>query len=463
VPTTIAKLSKSREMDTTLLDKYNVPAPRYTSYPTVPYWQEQAPTEAQWKRHVVKAFQLDNEISLYIHLPFCESLCTYCGCNKRITCNHQVEAPYLESVLQEWSMYLALLPGRPVLRELHLGGGTPTFFSPQNLEYLVKTILKDVNIPAETEYGFEAHPGTTSREHLKVLRRLGFSRLSIGIQDFAPEILEIINRRQTLEDVEQVTAWAREFGYQSINYDLIFGLPLQTPDHIYRTMTKVRALRPERIAFYSYAHVPWIKPSQRAYSEADLPKGKAKRALYELGRKLLEEGGYQEIGMDHFALPKDSLYQAMETGSLHRNFMGYTPHYTRLCIALGASSIGDSWEAYIQNEKHIERYQELVKAGQFPISRGHLLTEEDQILRGHILNLMCRYETVWYKPEFQCPSLSEGLERLRELEKDGLVRLYPYQVKITRKGRPFTRNICLALDARYWRRQPEGQLFSQAV
>ncbi len=458
-----AASEKLGEMNTNLLAKYNVPAPRYTSYPTVPYWQEKAPTVAQWERRMVRAFQQDNAISLYIHLPFCESLCTYCGCNKRITRNHAVEDPYIEAVLKEWKLYAQRLPGRPVLRELHLGGGTPTFFSPRNLERLVGGILADVDVPEETEYGFEAHPGSTSYEHLTALRRLGFSRLSIGIQDFAPEILEIINRKQSLETVEEVTRWARELGYQSINYDLIFGLPLQTADHIYNTMTKVRALRPERIAFYSYAHVPWIKPSQRAYSEADLPKGKEKRALYELGRRLLEEGGYQEIGMDHFALPKDSLFQAMETGTLHRNFMGYTPHYTRLCLGLGVSAIGDSWDMYMQNEKQVERYQELVNNDQLPLWRGHRLSEEDQVLRGHILNIMCRYETIWYNPDFQCEALYAGLERLKELERDGLLRLYPYQLKVTREGRPFIRNICMALDAHYWRRRPEGQLFSQAV
>jgi oxygen-independent coproporphyrinogen III oxidase len=228
-------------------------------------------------------------------------------------------------------------------------------------------------------------------------------------------------------------------------------------------MRKVSALRPERIAFYSYAHVPWIKPSQRAYSEADLPVGKDKRALYELGRQLLEQAGYAEIGMDHFALPEDDLYIAMETGALHRNFMGYTPFYTRLCIALGASSISDSWDAYVQNEKKIETYQGLVAEGRFPIVKGHLLTIEDEIIRGHILNIMCRFETNWQYPQFQCESLYEGIERLAELERDGLVERFPLHLKVTPKGRPFIRNICLALDARYWRRKPEGELFSRVV
>ena len=446
-----------------LFEKYNVPAPRYTSYPTVPYWQKECPAENAWKKQAVSAFQQNGAISLYIHLPFCENLCTYCGCNKRITKQHSVEEPYIESVLKEWKMYVDLLPGRPELSELHLGGGTPTFFSPENLKYLLENILSDVDLPEQYEFGFEAHPNSTTKAHLEVLRDLGFSRLSIGVQDFAPEILEIINRRQTFEDVENVTLWARGLGYESINYDLIFGLPLQTKDHIRTTIEKVKALLPERIAFYSYAHVPWIKPSQRAYSEADLPVGPEKRALYELGRTLLQDAGYFEIGMDHFALPKDSLYKAMEAGTLHRNFMGYTPLYTTLSLALGASSISDSWGAFVQNEKKIEDYQEVVNAGRFPIIKGHILSDEDRILRRHILNIMCRYETSWDQTEYQCDALYQGLERLDTLEMDGLIKRYPYKLEVTEKGKPFIRNICMALDAHYWRKQPEGALFSQAV
>lgn len=449
--------------DTSLLDRYNVPAPRYTSYPTVPYWQESPPTEAEWRDKVLHAFAQNNEISLYIHLPYCEQLCTYCGCNKRITKNHQVEQPYIESILQEWALYLAMLPARPILREIHLGGGTPTFFSPEHLQYLLQHILDTATVADDHEFGFEAHPNSTSEAHLQTLYDLGFRRISVGVQDTAPEILEIIHRTQTLEEVRQVTAWARAIGYTSINYDLIFGLPLQTPDHIRRTMAELETLRPERIAFYSYAHVPWIKPSQRAYSEADLPQGPEKRRLYELGRTLLEEMGYVEIGMDHFALPGDSLCEAMDTGALHRNFMGYTPFYTRLSIGLGASSISDSWDAFVQNEKTIETYQAAVAEGRIPIAKGHLLTREDQILRAHILNIMCRFETYWEEEDLQCEALYDGLRRAQPLQEDALLELFPEKLRIPPAGRPFLRIACMALDAHYWRKQPSGQLFSQNV
>ncbi|HMQ47968.1 MAG TPA: oxygen-independent coproporphyrinogen III oxidase [Saprospiraceae bacterium] len=450
-------------MNGDLLEKYNIPAPRYTSYPTVPYWGENCPTTEAWTSRVLQAFEENKSLSLYIHLPYCENLCTYCGCNKRITKNHEVEMPYLLAVLQEWALYTALLPEKPVLRELHLGGGTPTFFSPENLHWLLSEILETVELPEHFEFGFEAHPANATYKHLKVLRQLGFTRISIGVQDFDDHILKTINRQQSYEEVAQVVAWARELGYRSINFDLIFGLPFQTPAHIRDNVQKVAQLRPDRLAFYSYAHVPWIKPSQRAYSEADLPNGTAKRALYELGRELLESAGYREIGMDHFALPGDSLYKALETGSLHRNFMGYTPFLTRLSLALGASSISDAWSAFVQNEKHIEKYQELVHAGRFPFVKGHLLTEEDQVLRSHILNIICRGTTEWKSPNMQCEALYDGLERLHPMIADGLVKLHPFQLEVTPAGKAFVRNICLALDARYWKQQPEGQLFSRVV
>ncbi len=445
------------------MDKYNVPAPRYTSYPTVPFWQDEAPSQPAWISTVQQAFSENNEISLYIHLPFCEKLCTYCGCNKRITKNHEVETPYIDAVLAEWDMYLKALPEMPVIRELHLGGGTPTFFSPQSLAYLMEGILGKAKTARNPAFSFEAHPANTTLEHLQTLASFGFGRISIGVQDFDNEILRIINRDQSYEQVKTVVEQARAIGYKSVNFDLIFGLPLQTPDNIRSNFEKLNTMRPERIAFYSYAHVPWVKPSQRAYSEADLPLGQQKRELYELGRELLAEAGYHEIGMDHFALPEDELYTSFKAGTLHRNFMGYTPYMTQLNLALGASSISDSWYGFVQNEKKIEDYQERIAAGELPIIKGHLLTGEDQVIRRHILNIMCRYETDWADEKDQCDALFIGLERLGELESDGLVVRGPFKLKVTEKGSMFIRNICMALDARYWARQPEGVLFSQVV
>ena len=450
-------------MNKDLFAKYDVAAPRYASYPTVPYWSDTAFPPENWLQRVQNAFSTDDQISLYVHLPFCESLCTYCGCNKHITRNHAVEHPYIDAVLREWRMYLAALPGKPVLRELHLGGGTPTFFHPDNLRYLLETILRDVEVPDHHDFGFEAHPWSTTAEHLKALYDLGFRRISIGVQDFDEDLMKLVNRRQTVESVERCTAEARAAGYESVNYDLIYGLPKQIPAHIGEDARHVARLRPDRIAFYSYAHVPWLKRSQCAYSEADLPTGVAKRQLYEEGRGWFESDGYAEIGMDHFALRHDSLFKALENKTLHRNFMGYTPYKTSLMIGLGASAIGDTWDAFAQNEKTIAGYQRSVGEGKLPVFRGHRLDKEDQRIRQHILNLMTRFETSWSPEEAKEETLAAALARLGPLMADGLAELRPFQVRITPEGRNFLRNICMAFDAHYWRRQPEGKLFSQAV
>ena len=315
-------------MDKDLLFKYNIPGPRYTSYPTVPYWQKTPPSIDKWKELVQDAFTVSNQkegISLYVHLPFCESLCTYCGCNTRITINHAVENKYIQAVLKEWKMYCALLgEEKPLIRELHLGGGTPTFFSPGNLVKLVKGLLENAQVHTDARFGFEAHPGNTTDEHLEALYSVGFRRISIGVQDFNPVVLAMINRHQTFEQVKHLTLKAREIGYTSVNYDIVYGLPQQKNCSMMQTMLRVIQLKPDRIAFYSYAHVPWIKPGQRSYTEKDLPDADHKIAIYETGRNALELAGYEDIGMDHFALRSDELYKAATQERLHRNFMGYT-------------------------------------------------------------------------------------------------------------------------------------------
>lgn len=450
-------------MNTTLLSKYDVAAPRYTSYPTVPYWSEPLPEPAAWLQHVSSAVQADRSISLYIHLPFCDSLCTYCGCNKHITKNHAVEHPYIQAVLREWAMYRDAMPVKPVLRELHLGGGTPTFFSPENLQFLLENILQDVEIAPQHDFGFEAHPWSTTEAHLQTLFNLGFRRVSIGVQDFDEDLMRLVNRRQTIDSVVRCTELARQIGYDSINYDLIFGLPKQTLAHIQEDARYIARLKPDRIAFYSYAHVPWLKRSQCAYSEEDLPVGAEKRKLYEEGRRLFETEGYVEIGMDHFALPHDSLSKALGDKTLHRNFMGYTPYKTRLMIGLGASAIGDTWDAFMQNEKTIAEYQQRVQAGELPVLRSHVLDETDQSVRSHILRLMTTFETQWTPVEAEQEWLQQALGRLEPLVLDGLIMLEPFHIRVTEEGRNFLRNICMAFDARYWKKQPEGRLFSQAV
>ena len=454
-------------MTTNLVTKYNVPGPRYTSYPTVPYWDSTTFSPEKWTQNVIQTFNESNSaegISLYIHLPFCESLCTFCGCNKRITKNHTVETPYLESVLQEWKLYMKVFPGRPIIKELHLGGGTPTFFSPANLKKLIDGIFSDADRAENASFSFEGHPNNTSKEHLQTLNDLGFNRVSYGVQDYNFVVQKAIHRIQPFENVERVTKWAREIGYDSVGHDIIFGLPFQTKEHIINTINITNELRPDRIAFYSYAHVPWIKGNgQRGFKDDDLPTSEVKRAMYEIGKQMLEDAGYIEIGMDHFALKSDSLYKAVENKELHRNFMGYTESKTQLMVGLGVSSISDSWYSFAQNVKTVEEYQELVSQNIIPVYRGHVLNNEDLTIRKHILNLMCQLKTTWTNEESKFAELPEVLVKLQEMEDDGLVIIGNNSIQVTEAGRPFVRNVCMAFDVLLQRNQPETQLFSMTI
>jgi len=454
-------------MNTDLIRKYNVPGPRYTSYPTVPYWEENTINSTIWRKSAVKSFQESNQkegISIYIHLPFCEDLCTFCGCHKRITKQHSVELAYVQSVLKEWQLYLGIFEGTPNIKELHLGGGTPTFFSSENLKRLIEGLLLKTNVSKNAEFSFEGHPNHTTKEQLKTLYNLGFRRNSFGVQDYDPIVQKVINRIQPFNNVEKVTNWSREIGYESISHDLVFGLPKQTVESIKNTIEKTNELRPDRIAYYSYAHVPWIKGvGQRGFDEKDLPKDEQKRELYEFGKKMFDKNGYCEIGMDHFALPTDSLSQAIEKKTIHRNFMGYSSQKTKLMIGLGMSSISDSWYAFAQNNKSVEEYQNIVNRGELPVFRGHLLNKEDLILRKHILNIMCHFRTSWNDEQMRVDALFEGIELMKEIKEDGLVEITNQNLTVTEKGKPFVRNICMCLDARMLRRKPKTSIFSQTI
>lgn len=450
-----------------LVQKYNVPGPRYTSYPTVPYWDLDGFSGKLWKNSVLKASREDSEdgVSLYIHLPFCESMCTFCGCHKRITKRHELELPYIKTILKEWRLYCELLgSNKPIIKEMHLGGGTPTFFSPKHLRMLVEGILQLGKKAEAHQFSFEGHPNNTTKAHLQTLFDLGFKRVCLGVQDYNETVQKAINRVQPFENVKKVTKWAREIGYTSIGHDIIYGLPFQTLTNVEETILKTNELKPERIAFYSYAHVPWLKGSgQRGYKDEDLPSAAEKKVQYEIGKKILTDSGYVDVGMDHFALPSDNLYEAMINGNLHRNFMGYTPSKTKLMIGLGASSISDSWYGFAQNVKGVEEYENLVSNGILPIFRGHILTEEDQIIRKHILNLMCQFETSWGLGEARIADFQKIFDKLSELESDGLVTIEADRIKITQKGRPFVRNVSMAFDLKLHRKKPETRLFSMTV
>jgi oxygen-independent coproporphyrinogen-3 oxidase len=449
-----------------LVEKYNLPIPRYTSYPTVPYWHENIDT-SRWESAFSERFQLNNGrdgISLYLHLPFCESLCTYCGCNKKITTNHRVEEEYLEVIIREWKLYLALMPDRPVIKEIHLGGGTPTFFSPSNLHRLMDAIFESANIHPQHEFSIEGHPNNTTPEHLETLYALGFRRISYGVQDNDPEVQRIINRIQPIENVRKATEKARAVGFLSVNYDLVYGLPKQNRETMQRTIGQVLELRPDRIAFYSYAHVPWTSRGQRLFDENDLPNAKEKTELYLMGKELFGKAGYIDIGMDHFALPADDLYKARQEGRLHRNFMGYTTQRSSLLLGLGVSSISDAGTAFAQNHKAIHDYYESVRNGKLAITKGYFLNEEDLRFRQYILDMSCKGRT-GFRPEDRDLLETYSIPELRKLEKDRLVELNEEGVTVTQLGWQFIRNICSAFDLYLQRNKwrEKKQQYSKAI
>ena len=443
-----------------LISKYDVPAPRYTSYPTVPYWSEN-PTTEQWIQHVNHSIQEKNSaVALYLHIPFCETLCTFCGCNTSITKNHSVEEPYIEAILKEFSMYLEKVPelkNRQIV-ELHLGGGTPTYLSEKNLEALLNPILSKMNIGSDTHFSIEVDPRRTRKEQLEILYKLGFKRISLGVQDFDAEVQRLINREQPYEKTKYINDVAREIGFTSVNFDLIYGLPKQTEKSIYETVEKTLELKPDRIAFYSYAHVPWIKASQRLFTEVDLPKGIEKRNLYENSRKQFENFGYKEIGMDHFALETDSLWKAVKERTIHRNFMGYTDRKTDLLLGLGVSAISDSWTCFHQNEKILKKYNKRIDENQIPTLRGHQLSDEDLHQRKLILELA----TKW-KVNLSSDLKSDIKNYLQTMEDDGLLVWNENELSITDLGKPFLRNVCMGLDLKLRRNLPDVKVFSSSI
>jgi oxygen-independent coproporphyrinogen-3 oxidase len=430
-----------------LLARHGGASPRYTSYPTVTHWGAAAPA-TQWLAWLAQALAPDeSRCGIYVHVPFCQSLCTFCGCNMRLARNHALAAPYALTLLKEFAIYRAALGARTLtLGELHLGGGTPTYLPAGVLDRLLDGLLQHARIGAAADLALEADPRNTTREQLAVLRRHGFNRISIGVQDFDARVLEIVNRVQTVEQVRALVDAARVLGFGSISFDLIYGLPLQTADSLAATFDVVAALKPERISFLPYAHVPWIKPSQRRYTEADLPDAVLRHALLSLGRERMDALGYVEIGIDQYALPQDPLVTALSAGQLVRNFMGFSASRTDALIGLGVSAIGDARAAYAQNEKNLQRYETRVASGELPQQRGHVLCAADRQIRALLWTLFAgapaalddvQRTAAWW------PAVRAALDPLHA---DGLVELGTARIAVTETGRAFLRRIGLAFD-----------------
>lgn len=444
-----------------LFAKYDVPMPRYTSYPTVPQWH-QTPTLEEWTTSLTRvAAEPDASMAVYVHVPFCESLCTFCGCNTVITRDHGREDPYVDLVLQELDAYLAAVPSlasAPV-RQFHLGGGTPTFLSVDALGRLADGILSRVPARAGVfEGSAEVDPRVTTPAQLETLAARGFRRVSLGVQDISPEVQRLVNRVQPLSQTAELCSAARSLGYESINFDLIYGLPGQTRASMIALVHEVLALVPDRLAVYSFARVPWIKPAQRRFRDDQIPAGAEKRALYEVARAALLDAGYIEIGMDHFALPQDALARAAHHGGLHRNFMGYTDVRTTTLLGLGVSAISETAEVYHQNEKVMTVYEKRVRAGEIPTLRGHVLSAEDRRRRIKIAELMTSFGVRLDSLEAASARLALG-----SLVEDGLVRLDGETLTVPAEGRPFLRNAASFFDEYLARENPAGQTYSSSV
>lgn len=444
-----------------LLKKYDVPVPRYTSYPTVPAWS-QTPTKEQWFADIRATLSKDKSSwAMYLHIPFCETLCTFCGCNTIITKDHKKEFEYVDLLIKELDLYLEKVPelkARP-MKHIHLGGGSPTFLRPDQLQRLISEIFKRVNCAKDDfEASIEVDPRRTTFEQLQILKTLGFNRVSLGVQDFNEKVQKLINRFQPFEMTKKITEDARKLGYESVNFDLIYGLPKQDLEMMKFTLEQTIKLRPDRIAFYSFALVPWIKPAQRLFSDDDLPKAEKKRELYEFARQKFIEAGYLEVGMDHFALKTDRLLKALDEKGLHRNFMGYTDKKTDLLLGLGVSSISESDRMFHQNEKLLPKYQSELVSGEIPTHRGHILTDRDLVQRQKIMQLMTQYRLpIANTEEYQMVK-----EAAKEFLDEEMISLSEKELVILEKGHPFLRNICALFDE-HLPQNKNQKLFSKSI
>jgi len=435
-----------------LVRRYDRPGPRYTSYPTAAEFHEGVGADALAERLADAASRADEPLGLYVHLPFCTERCHYCGCNVVITKKHDVACGYLGAVQEEIRATAERLGDRRRVRQLHWGGGTPTYYTPAELRALQATTLDLFELEDDAEVAIEIDPRVTTFEHLAVLRDIGFNRLSLGIQDFTPAVQEAVNRVQPFEATRDLIVEARRLGFGSVNVDLIYGLPKQTPEDYARAIGQVLEIRPERVAVYSYAHMPWIKPHQRRIDAADLPSPETKLELFTTAFDGFQAAGYAAIGMDHFALPEDDLGRALADGTLWRNFMGYTVRHAPDTVAFGMSAIADVAGALVQNERKLSRYQEAVRAGRLPAERGYALSADDALRRHIITALMCTFHLDLADVEQRFgiafhDVFAKEWAALAPLEDDGFLRRMDGRIEVVGLGRLFVRNICMVFDA----------------
>lgn len=454
-----------------LLRKYDRPGPRYTSYPTAVEFSSAYDASAYFDSLDQAAAHPDEPLSLYVHLPFCEHRCTFCGCNVVITQHRSVSEKYLTYLHREIREVARRLGRRRRVVQYHWGGGTPTYLKIGEMRSLQQVVTECFDILPDAEAAIEVDPRVTSREQIDLLRAMGFNRLSMGVQDFDPEVQAIINRNQTEQQTRELFAYSRSAGFASINIDLIYGLPLQKPETFAKSLDAVMELRADRVAVYSYAHVPWLRTQQKGFDPAMLPSGEQKLELFCLARDSFLRGGYRPIGMDHFAVPEDELARAVETRTLSRNFMGYTVKAAPDMIGVGVSAIGDVAGAYAQNQKKLPRYYDAIDKGSLPIERGYRLSADDKARRYVITQLMCNFHLDKRAVEERYGIAFDTMfeRELAELASpdgliaNGFVSVSRGALDVEPLGRLFVRNVAMVFDRYLLDKKPGAAVFSSTI
>jgi len=448
-----------------ILERYSAPVPRYTSYPAATVWRDDFSTPVA--RDILESAGSTGPLSLYVHLPFCKKLCHYCGCTMMVTRSEELVDAYLGALEQEISEQAALACRSPVV-QLHLGGGTPTFLTSAQLRRLFGALSRAYTFAPAAELSIEVHPPVTTDEQMATLADLGFNRVSMGVQDFDPDVQRAVNRIQPFEQTRHLIEHSRRLGFQSVNVDLMYGLPLQTPESLARTLDQVELLRPDRIALFGYAHVPAIKKHQQRLEQFGLPGPADRLQLFQQSTRRLLEMGYAFIGLDHFALPDDELVRARANGTLHRSFMGYTTCAQADLIGLGASSISDVGGAYLQNTRDVRDYIRRVADGGLAITRGWLPSEDDHIRRAVLQDLFCnlRLDCAEFDAREGVDSrayLASEMLRLAPFQDDGLVRMDGASITVTPTGQFLLRNIASVFDAHLAQVRATAPALSQSV
>ena len=453
--------------DTELIKKYDIAGPRYTSYPTAVQFTPDF-TEHDYREQAALSNQSNRDLSLYFHLPFCDTICYYCACNKVITKDRSKADPYLQALHKEIAMQAELFDSSRKVNQLHWGGGTPTFINHQQMRELMQVTRKHFNLHDDDsgEYSIEIDPREVNRESIKLLREIGFNRMSLGVQDFNPAVQKAVNRIQSEEQTLSALSNAREYGFKSISTDLIYGLPLQTVDSFATTLQRIIEISPDRISLFNYAHMPELFKPQRRINEAEMPAAEIKLTILKESTEQLIDAGYVYIGMDHFAKPDDELSIAQQQGKLYRNFQGYATHADCDLIGLGITSIGTVHNSFSQNMKTLDEYQATINSGNLAIFRGVKIDQDDLIRRDVIMQLICHFylsfPTIEAKHNIEFENyFSSELKNLDAMCEDGLVERNNQSIKVTDKGRLLIRNICMTFD-RYHNTQPQ-QRFSKAI